>query len=608
METELKIKRAVMGDKPHTCATLKTIWDCGRNCGVKSPTVLWRKKDADKVTAERFVSDETGLFYTVDPDEPEVGREFICSPLEVKAFVRNPQNSSWGRLVSLTDPEGIQHEIQLSMSDVGAHGEPWRATLLDHGLSIPPTKFARTKLQEYLLTAQPGKFARKVDKLGWHGEAYVLPDGVIGGRSDEAIILESAVSDDLFNTAGTLEEWQEQIGRYCVGNSRLILAVSFALTGCLLRLLGMEGGGLHFFGESSCGKSTALKIAGSVCGGNAGKPFLRQWRATDNALESTAALHNDNLLCLDEISQASPKVVSEVAYMLANGQGKGRANRKGNARARKEWVLAFLSSGEKTLSDKISEDFRLDSLAGQMVRVVDVAANAGDGLGIYENLHDFSSGRELSDYLSQQSVKFYGTPLRAFLQQIVAAPDVFRKTVSDRIDRFREQYCPVDASGQVQRVCARFGLSAAAGEIASELGILPWPGQTSEKAMSQLFSDWIAWRGGIGNVEEGKALERVREYIEMYGETRFGELHDKFQPYNAVGYRYLDNFEVRYFVKAPAFRKEFCKGISIENLLKLLNEKGCLAHNSKGEIKEFKSVRGTTVRGYTLIAEGLSAL
>lgn len=50
-------------------------------------------------------------------------------------------------------------------------------------------------------------------------------------------------------------------------------------------------------------------------------------------LRGTAAAHCDNLLCLDEIGQASSRVVSEVAYMLANGQGKARANKEGNAKA-----------------------------------------------------------------------------------------------------------------------------------------------------------------------------------------------------------------------------------------------------------------------------------
>lgn len=607
VETELKIKRAIMSNKPHTCERIKEVYDCGRNCGVKSPTVLWRKKKAEVVNAEHFVSDETGLYFITDPDDPEIGRERICSPLVVEALVRNPQNASWGRLISIIDPEGVRHEIQLSMSEIGGNGDQWRGILFDHGLQLIPTKRARAKLQEYILTAQPGKFARMVDKLGWHGEAYVLPDGVIGGKEDEMIILETAVSDNLFNTAGTLKEWQDEIGRYCVGNSRLILSVSFALTGCLLHLLGMEGGGLHLFGQSSCGKSTALKVAGSVCGGGNGRPFIRQWRATDNALEGTAALHNDNLLCLDEISQATPKVVSEVAYMLANGQGKGRANRKGDAKARKEWRLMFLSSGEKTLSDKIAEDSQRDSLAGQMVRVVDIEADAGRGRGLYEELHGFPGGRELSDHLARWSVTYYGTPFRAFVERIVEDIDGARTNVSNGIERFREQYCPSDASGQVERVCARFGLAAVAGELAIEFGILPWPQKMAWQAMAALFNSWISWRGGIGNIEEEKALSRVREFIEMHGETRFAGPNADYLPLGMVGYRFIEDDGIRYFIKRPAFRKEFCKGIAKDALLKLLDEKGCLDYDRNGHIKEYKYIQGHggNVRGYILKSESL---
>ena len=43
--------------------------------------------------------------------------------------------------------------------------------------------------------------------------------------------------------------------------------------------------------------------------------------------------------------------MSEVAYMLANGQGKARANKKGNAKAIQEWRLSFMSTEELTLAD-----------------------------------------------------------------------------------------------------------------------------------------------------------------------------------------------------------------------------------------------------------------
>ena len=98
----------------------------------------------------------------------------------------------------------------------------------------------------------------------------------------------------------------ENAGRYCPGNSRLAFAVCAALAAPLLQVCGMEGGGVHFLGSSSIGKSILLLVAGSVAGGGGNNGFLRRWRATDNALESIALAHNDALLCLDEIGQIMP--------------------------------------------------------------------------------------------------------------------------------------------------------------------------------------------------------------------------------------------------------------------------------------------------------------
>jgi hypothetical protein len=60
-----------------------------------------------------------------------------------------------------------------------------------------------------------------------------------------------------------------------------VFAICCALTGPLLKLLGGEGGGFHFRGGSSIGKSTALNIAASVWGGGGVSGFSRTWRATD---------------------------------------------------------------------------------------------------------------------------------------------------------------------------------------------------------------------------------------------------------------------------------------------------------------------------------------
>lgn len=134
---------------------------------------------------------------------------------------------------------------------------------------------------------------------------YVLRNIAYGGVEGELFIPEAPQLSDIFEPSGTLEDWQKNVAIPCLGNPLLELAIAFAFTGPLLEPCGLEGGGLHFFGPSSCGKTTALKVAGSVCGGGGKYGYIRQWRATDNALEGTAATHCDNLLCLDEIGQAS---------------------------------------------------------------------------------------------------------------------------------------------------------------------------------------------------------------------------------------------------------------------------------------------------------------
>ena len=119
---------------------------------------------------------------------------------------------------------------------------------------------------------------------------------------------------------------------------RLSFALCAAFVGPLLRPAGLEGGGFSFEGGSSSGKITALQTAASVWGG---PEHVRSWRATDNGLEGIAALHNDNVLILDEMGQVNGRVLAECAYMLANGRGKGRSNREGGIRRSQELASAL---------------------------------------------------------------------------------------------------------------------------------------------------------------------------------------------------------------------------------------------------------------------------
>jgi uncharacterized protein (DUF927 family) len=294
----------------------------------------------------------------------------------------------------------------------------------------------------------------------------VLPELTLGDTAGERVLLQTAaLVDHAFRVAGTLAAWQERVASLAVGNSRLVHALSAGFASSLLQLTGAESGGFHYRGASSTGKTTTLYVAGSIWGGGALKGYLRQWRATDNGLEAVAAAHSDCLLCLDELSQIDAKAAGAAAYMLANGAGKARAGRTGEGRPAQEWCILFLSNGEIALADKLAEDGRgRKATAGQQVRVIDIPADAGAGLGLFENLHGFASADAFARHLKTASKEAYGTAARAFLAAVAADLEGVTKALITRRDAFVAEHCPADADGQVKRVAARFGRVAAAGE------------------------------------------------------------------------------------------------------------------------------------------------
>jgi uncharacterized protein (DUF927 family) len=444
--------------------------------------------------------------------------------------------------------------------------------------------------------------ARSVSKTGWTGRDYLLPQDTIGNASEELLVFQSAYrSDHSFRTAGDLSTWQKEIGESCVGNSRLILATSASVAAPLLKVMGMESGGINFRGDSSIGKSTVLYVSGSVWGGGDPiKGFLKSWRTTANGLEGTALSHNDAFLPLDEMGQVDALQAGEIAYMLANGQQKGRARSDGSVRPIDSWVLLFLSSGEISLSQKMLEAGR-QAKAGQEVRLVDVPADAGKGLGIFENLHGAVDGARFADQLRQASLSFYGTPSRAFLQELVDQEDRFRPFLKEQMAIFLNSHCHKDAGGQVQRVAHRFALIAAAGELASKLGILPWPAGEAQAGVAVCFNAWLSDRGGDGPAEIQKGVRQVLSFLQAHGSNRFEDAWDKsstFRPSKRAGFRRLVNERFEYYIFSETFRTEACAGFDSKRIAKALLDAGLIVGDGSKTSRSVKVPQQGSQRVY----------
>jgi len=409
---------------------------------------------------DRFTVADVGVYFQgVDRDGKPTAPEWVCSRMDVEALTRDQDGQGWGYLLTFADPVGKPKQWAMPARMLAGDGGEYRAALLGMGLRIAPSPRARNLLTQYIQTRQPVEYATCTDRIGWHGRAFVLPHETIGDDAERVVFQSDSAMENTFRVKGTPEQWAQRIAAPCAGNSRLVFALACAFAGPLMRPAGMESGGFHFRGDSSSGKTTALKVAASVYGGPS---YLQRWRTTDNALEAIAAQHCDGLLILDELAQVDPKTAGECAYMLANEQSKARATRTGTPRARLSWRLLFLSAGELGLADHMAEGMKR-ARTGQEVRMADIPADAGKGMGAFENLHDHEGGSNFSRYLVGQAGSVYGATGRAWLQWLTENADTIKGRIRTASAALALQIVPEAAGGQVDRVGARFALVGAAG-------------------------------------------------------------------------------------------------------------------------------------------------
>jgi putative DNA primase/helicase len=562
------------------------------------------RADDAETSAPRFDAfrvDEAALWFDAPPDDSGGAARpvRVCGPLHVAALARDAHDNGAALLLEFDTPFRAGRRWLMPLAMLAGDGTAYRAELLAQGFMMPTDAKRRALLTAYLQSRKPADLVRIVDRVGWHGRAYVLPRETLGDDGGERILFQSEQPcESTFDQRGTLDQWRERVGRLCVGNSRLAFGVALAFAGPLLAwAAGTDGGGVHLVGDSSTGKTTVLRVGGSVWGG---RDYLARWRATSNGIEALAAQHSDGLLCLDELAQLDPKEAGESAYLLANGAGKTRAGRTGAARPRLTWRLLFLSAGEIGLAEHMSEAGKR-TRAGQELRMIDLPADAGARLGIFEQLHGHASGGALAQHLTRETERTYGTAGRAWLEYLTDNTEGLARLLRERMDKAEAELVPEAAAGQVQRVGRRFALVAVAGELATEAGLTGWPVGTATAAAHRCLNAWIEARpGGIGLTEDAQMLRQMRGWFGLHGDSRFKPWHRTDSdnkpntPYMAGWRKEImgdDRNEAgdlvsvpvsrEWFVLPDVFRTEACKGFNERAALRLLKDRGHLHMEGK---------------------------
>jgi uncharacterized protein (DUF927 family) len=512
---------------------------------------------------------ETGLW--LKDDKGELLR--ISQPFEVLGRCRSVRDAfgragDWGLLVRFQDWDGaVVEEI---VSGERLHGDLGAlcGSLHAAGFDVARDDRRRKLLASYLLGFETKDRVALVMRAGWRkigGQSvFVLPHETIAAAPlPERVVLTAAAGNrrqGAYGASGTLVEWKSGVGRLASGHYLPMLAISTALAGPLLHLANFEGGGVHIFGPSSSGKTTVVKMAASVwrCGDT-----LPTWRATANGLEGELARASDSFMPLDELGQVDAREFAHMLYMQANSVGKLRMRRDTTQRDSLTWLTLVLSSGETPIEIKLQEE-RARPRAGHLVRLLDVRAARPNGA-----FDAMAEGVGLIAFVAEcqrAATTHYGAAGPAFVRRLLVT-GVTEEDVRSRVDAFVRAALSGAKSdaGQSARAAQRFGLIAAAGEMAVEFGIVPWPKEAPTEAAKWALNQWLATRGKASSYEERQAVAQVRGIIERFGDSRFDDITtydpDRRPVADRLGFRKGDDEGRRWLVLPEAWRDEVCKSL-----------------------------------------------
>lgn len=557
---------------------------------------------------KEFKRTDTGIYAKItDPKDPfgEESWEWICKPVRVSYLARNDKKSAWGKLLEFKDPDDTLKEFIMLDEMLAGDGVELRKELMSLGLKMNLTRSSKEKLVNYLNSCNPKERSMTSEKIGWvEDNVYLLPNRLYGTSKERHLFRPRFGNPPEYEIKGTLEEWQNEIAKPCEGNSRFMFSILISLASVLLKIMNMPNFGIHLYGMSSAGKTTALRVGNSVVGNK-----INQWRMTDNAAETFALESNDSVLFLDEINQAEAQAVDRMIYMLANASTKARANQHGIKRDTcMTFGCVFVSDGEIPLDAKLRE-IKKTSTAGQGVRCVEIKIDAGEGMGIVEQLNGFETPEALINHLNTAWSLYRGTAMDRLLQELVKKDlNQVRERLYAIMNRWKSINLEVfknDPDGQVKRVSSNLSLVAAAGELCIALKILPWKQGAAMDNCTRILQDWVFHRGGVEAKELTDVVERLRRLIQEEGNARFDisddtadNVGDKTPKRAGTKKSATIGSEQKWYfcLFRDIMRYEVLKGCDEKVALDYLTRRKILVRNSHGKATKETRVRGMSAR------------
>jgi hypothetical protein len=178
------------------------------------------------------------------------------------------------------------------------------------------------------------------------------------------------------------------------------------------------------------------------------------------------------------------------------------------------------------------------------VRFLELNADAGMGMGIFQNIHGFANAALFAAHLMRASLDSCGVVADEYMKLYTAEFELITERIIITKNEWLKNFVSSNVDGQVHRVARKFALKAAVGEIAIAAKILPFKQGSSIRASKKMFDNWLTGRGGTGSFELQTIKKRLISFLQEERNTKLLSSKDEIYDKNIkiAGYVDYDSF------------------------------------------------------------------
>lgn len=424
--------------------------------------------------------------------EPDTQTTIIGRDIWPIAIYTQREDGSFGVRIRYRDPHGVMRSAVVSAA---GYSGARQAASIGAELARQGVQLATGKGSELVLAL--GHYAEcqeskarvvVVTTSGWHkvgaSWAYVMGQAVLGAAGWSPDEQAPAIRGRM-GRSGSLERWLAGAQEH-VAVAGLEVAYGMALAGSLVERLGATPWLLHFWGRSSCGKSSAARVAAAVWGPM--NETLQSWDTTGVGLEILAEHANGSCLVLDELGRfrGDSYAVARAVHTLGSLQGRQRAKQDGSRGHQRQWRGVALSTGEVSMASRLGPHLQ----GGHAVRALDLHVQIGDVT------HDAAHSRAVYRWTEAQT----GCAGEAWAGYLCGVADAH---LVERWEYWQGALGAAQAASAEQgRIIEQLAMVAMALELSGGAGLLV----TAHERIASLCS-WTLARVNSGRADSGENPE-----------------------------------------------------------------------------------------------------